>query len=631
MKGGFIGVDVFFVISGFLISTNIIQDLNNNSFSFSGFYSRRIKRIFPALILVLASSFVFGWFALLTDEFEQLGKHISGGAIFLSNFLLWQEAGYFDRSADVKPLLHLWSLGVEEQFYIIWPFLFWAAYKVRINLLSVSVIVASISLFLNMVESNHNLVADFYSPQTRFWELGSGSILAWIVIFKNQSLSAGGDGKFNKIYASSNVRSAASILGLVLLSYGFYEISVVSIFPGKWAIIPVLGAILIIYAGPEAWGNRVVLSNRILIWFGLISFPLYLWHWPLLSFAQIVEYKSPSSPVRLNALIISIVLAWLTYEIIEKNIRHRKSDLVVKILLTLMIFIGGLGFAAYVENGLPNRSAVKNIDLTQDVSNQLVGPLWGYSQNDACLTEYEYKDATKYGWWFCIKNSPTPPTMILLGNSYANQLYPGFSKNKNLSSHSILSIGTCDFGSDGSDVVDINSPCYKGRTEEQITYINKILTNARTMKFAVIDGLSDSPSVEYIERVRRRIDFIEKLGIKVIIFTPHLRPGFNPKLCFKTPFRSVAKDCSFSPAERANLFEKFQPLMKSILKSNPKTRFFEQNQIFCDDEKGVCSWLKSGMPLHRDEAHTSEFESILLQDYFTEWGKTNIPEMFSLR
>ena len=123
LKGGFIGVDIFFVISGFLISTIIFENLDKGTFSFSEFYSRRIKRIFPALLLVLIACYSFGWFALLADEHKQLGKHIAAGAGFVSNFVFWNESGYFDNAAETKPLLHLWTLGIEEQFYIIWPLL----------------------------------------------------------------------------------------------------------------------------------------------------------------------------------------------------------------------------------------------------------------------------------------------------------------------------------------------------------------------------------------------------------------------------------------------------------------------------------------------------------------------------
>jgi peptidoglycan/LPS O-acetylase OafA/YrhL len=181
LKGGFIGVDVFFVISGYLISTILYEDFSKGRFSFANFYSRRIKRIFPSLIIVLFSCFMFGWFVLTAEEYRQLGKHIAAGAGFISNFIFWNEAGYFDNSADTKPLLHLWSLGIEEQFYIIWPLLLWIAWKSKFSLLGLILLVGTASFILSILGVNRDLVATFYSPQTRFWELLSGSLLAWIV------------------------------------------------------------------------------------------------------------------------------------------------------------------------------------------------------------------------------------------------------------------------------------------------------------------------------------------------------------------------------------------------------------------------------------------------------------------
>lgn len=179
-KGGFIGVDVFFVISGYLITSIIFKDLEAGDFSFSDFYSRRIKRIFPALLVVLLTSFIFGWFALLADEFKQLGKHILAGASFLSNIVLWNESSYFDNSADTKPLLHLWSLGVEEQFYIFWPLIIYIAWKRKFSLIKTITLSIIVSFLLNIVTINQDAVAAFYLPQTRFWELWAGSLIALI-------------------------------------------------------------------------------------------------------------------------------------------------------------------------------------------------------------------------------------------------------------------------------------------------------------------------------------------------------------------------------------------------------------------------------------------------------------------
>lgn len=146
LNGGFIGVDIFFVISGFLISSIILENLNNDTFSFTTFYGRRVRRIFPALSIVLIASLAFGWFELLPGEYKQLGKHIAGGASFLSNFILWGESGYFD-NYETKPLLHLWSLGIEEQFYIIWPLFLFLMFKLRINLFAVIAVAALCSFF----------------------------------------------------------------------------------------------------------------------------------------------------------------------------------------------------------------------------------------------------------------------------------------------------------------------------------------------------------------------------------------------------------------------------------------------------------------------------------------------------
>jgi peptidoglycan/LPS O-acetylase OafA/YrhL len=150
LKGGFVGVDIFFVISGFLISIIIFSSLERDSFSFYDFYSRRIRRIFPSLLVVLISCYGFGWFALLADEYKQLGKHIAAGAGFGLNFILWSEGGYFDTPSETKPLLHLWSLGIEEQFYIVWPVLLWAAWKKKFNLFTISIVLFFISFGLNL-------------------------------------------------------------------------------------------------------------------------------------------------------------------------------------------------------------------------------------------------------------------------------------------------------------------------------------------------------------------------------------------------------------------------------------------------------------------------------------------------
>ena len=366
LAGGFIGVDIFFVISGFLISSIIVANLERNSFSFADFYGRRVRRIFPVLLLVLASCYAFGWFVLLGDEFKQLGKHIAGGAGFLSNFMLLGESGYFDNAAETKPLLHLWSLGVEEQFYILWPALLWFAGRRGLNLLSVTVLLGLASFGLNVAHVHGDPAATFYSPQTRFWQMLAGSALA-IVSLRQQSLLGAYKPRLDAwlgrlIYAApaapngAVLRDAQSLLGAALILAGLLQISRERAFPGWWAVLPTLGAALLIAAGGRAWFNRVVLSHRLLVWIGLISFPLYLWHWPLLTFLRLYERQTPAPALRAGAVAAAVLLAWLSFRLLEQPLRsgrhNRRKTLA---LVALMLLLAGVGYNTFRRDGLSFR------------------------------------------------------------------------------------------------------------------------------------------------------------------------------------------------------------------------------------------------------------------------------------
>ena len=352
IRAGVIGVDIFFVISGYLISSIIFENLRRETFSFTEFYIRRINRIFPALLLVMIASYAFGWISMLSDEFQQLGKHIAGGAGFVSNLLLWKESGYFDNSTETKPLLHLWSLGIEEQFYIFWPLLLWLAWKLKFNLLTLTLILASISFGLNIDNIHAKPVATFYLPLTRFWELLAGTFLAYINVYKLTSILII---RFDKKNANLLIH-LLSYVGFTLILTSMFFITKNTNFPGWWALLPVIGTVLIIAAGPKAQFNYYALSNSALVWIGVISFPLYLWHWPLMSFTRIVEGKELSNINRLTILILSIFLSWLTYELIENKIRKFfNKKLLSSLLIFLMLIVGYIGFNTYKRNGLPFR------------------------------------------------------------------------------------------------------------------------------------------------------------------------------------------------------------------------------------------------------------------------------------
>jgi len=334
-KGGFIGVDIFFVISGFLISTIIFGSLEGEGFSYRTFYARRIRRIFPALTAVLAATLAFGWYVLLSFEWEQLGKHVAAGAAFVSNFAFWSEAGYFDNAAETKPLLHLWSLAVEEQFYIVWPLLLGLAWRRRWKPLVLVGVVAALSFGINVFTVRSHPSAAFYLPASRFWELMLGGMLAYAAMHRPQWLARG--------------RDLQSVLGLLLIALALVLIRSDSAFPGGWALLPTLGAFFCIAAGPAALMNRKLLASRVLVWFGLISYPLYLWHWPLLVYARILEDGTPNRRIRALAVVASIALAWLTYRFVERPVRRSDHRGVLYALVIAMVALALLGLMANTQ------------------------------------------------------------------------------------------------------------------------------------------------------------------------------------------------------------------------------------------------------------------------------------------
>lgn len=334
LPGGFIGVDVFFVISGFLISSLIFNSLNAGAFRYAAFYSRRIKRIFPALLVVLIASLAAGWLFLFEDEWRQLGKHVFAGAAFVSNIILMRDGGYFQSS--LRPLLHLWSLGIEEQFYIVWPLMLVIAWKWRRATLPSLLLVLFVSFGLNLWLIPRRPVFVFYFPGTRFWELTLGALQAYLVMFSAKTPVV------RWMRSNPWMPSIVSAAGLSLLIASLVLISEEKAFPGAWALLPTLGASLMIAAGPQAWINRAVLSSRPMVFIGLISYPLYLWHWPVLFFTRLLSPASTAIPAAVAALGAAGVLAWLTYRLVERPLRHHRSSVAVPCLLAVSVGVIGL-------------------------------------------------------------------------------------------------------------------------------------------------------------------------------------------------------------------------------------------------------------------------------------------------
>ena len=410
IRGGFVGVDVFFVISGYLISTILLTGMERGSFRFSQFYIRRIRRIFPALIVVLLACMVAGWLVLFSFEYKALGKHVAGSAAFVSNFVLWNEAGYFDKAAETKPLLHIWSLGIEEQFYIVWPLLLYLTWRFRTGTLALLLLLLLGSFVLNVRAAGIDPTADFFSPLTRFWELMAGAVLAYLSLYpavlqwisrRPSPKAFSWLGAAGASYPTAN--DVKAICGLLLVVTAVLVIDGSKGYPGWWALLPVAGTYLMIAAGPNTWiGNRL-LATKMLVAVGLISYPLYLWHWPLLSFIRIVNGTAPSAAAATLAILLSFALAWLTYLLVEKPLRFGKSAPVkAAALLAVMAAIGLAGYVTYAKGGFAFRNP-------------------GAEDLVAAAQDYEHSEGLTLG-------NPDAPVTILVGDSTMGQYIPRVRK-----------------------------------------------------------------------------------------------------------------------------------------------------------------------------------------------------------
>ncbi len=650
MPGGFIGVDIFFVISGFLISTIIFENLEKNTFSFIGFYARRIRRIFPALLIVLIFSYAFGWISLFTDEYKQLGKHIAAGAGFVSNFVLWGESGYFDNSSDTKPLLHLWSLGIEEQFYIVWPFVLWLAWKKRLNLLTLGILVWLASFYLNIQGVKKDVVATFYSPQTRFWELFSGSVLAWCILhnkntFSNCALKM--DGFLSRIvyreHAEADGKTLSNITsfaGCLLLAYGFWRITKATSFPGWWGIVPVLGAVLIILAGSSAWINRTVLSNKIAVWFGLISFPLYLWHWPLLSFARIVESGTPARNIRIAAVVLSVALAWLTYKFVERPIRfgkHRKAKAFV--LVFLMLVVGYVGYNAYKRDGLKFREVVALNAAPPDFDGKYQGITW--------IEECGIADEFRNLFAGCSKDGRGNVRFALMGDSKAGVLHAGLERTSDEHGRWLFIGGHLDFLGSPLPILDaypdpdrqITSLAVEAIANNQDIDAVALVAAIR----AIVPGYSAfsadrkydgaylykfTPSQEVLnkvfEQVNRVVEVFVSAGKKVVLVVDN--PSLaDSKDCIKRVTSSTFVNrllggysndaCSVSLSEFYEQTKGYRELLAKVERNHTGVVFvFDPTEIYCDAAENVCEAFRYGRPMYGygNTDHVSDFAAGLV-------------------
>ncbi|HEX8444320.1 MAG TPA: acyltransferase family protein [Allosphingosinicella sp.] len=373
--GGFVGVDVFFVISGYLITGIIRQDIDRGSFSILNFYERRVRRIMPALMLVISASLGGGLILFLPYQLEALGWSAISAIAFTSNMWFWTQTGYFAGGGDLDPLLHTWSLAVEEQFYLFFPLGIAALVKLRRRVLPFVVAVFALSLVMAELLVHRMPSAAFYLLPTRAWELMVGAML---------SLGA------MPPLRREGFRDAAALAGLTLILGPVLLYGPQTVFPGLSALPPCLGAAMIIAAGKQG-GGRVtdLLGSRLPVGIGLISYSLYLWHWPIFVFSrQLGASPELSVGAALAGIILSVVLAWATWRYVEAPFRNRarlSRNSIFRIATSLAVLVGAA--AAGATTGVPARFEPRALGLLrgrEDVPPQVHTCIIDAGNDSAC-------------------------------------------------------------------------------------------------------------------------------------------------------------------------------------------------------------------------------------------------------
>jgi len=429
VPGGFAGVDVFFVISGFLITRIVLSDLAAGKFSLLDFYARRARRILPAMLLVVAFVWVVGWFRAAPTQFRDIGGTILGNSYFTVNFWLMRLAnigGYFGADSLAKPLLHLWSLSIEEQFYLVWSVLMVCLFWLRTKLVALAIAAMLVASFAaSVVLTPIDPVAAFYLPGTRGWALALGALIAYREVFLLHALP----------YPSRRVADLGAGLGVALIVFGYFWLNEAEPFPGWRVAIPVVGCGLVI-AHPGSWIGKAGLGNRVAAFFGLISYPLYLWHWPLFAYAHIWPGVIPTPAVMLALSIAAIALATLTYWFIEeptKPLFRRRPYALALILVALLTGTGVVGNITYFSKGFPDRFPPLVTRIFDYDVNGAQGPalMRCFYQNDpaARSTSEERERAKRYfeaGRCGEIAD-PSKPTILIIGDSHAASLFAGMT------------------------------------------------------------------------------------------------------------------------------------------------------------------------------------------------------------
>jgi peptidoglycan/LPS O-acetylase OafA/YrhL len=623
-SGGFVGVDVFFVISGYLITTIILDDLQSGTFSVVNFYERRARRILPALFFVMLVCIPFAWLWLLPVLMKDFSQSLVAVSVFASNIWFWRESGYFDTAAELKPLLHTWSLAVEEQFYVFFPLFLMLIWRLgRRWVVIVLAPVFAISLALAQWASIAEPTAAFYLLPTRGWELLIGAFAA---IY----LSRASRPQFGK-----GMTEALGGLGVLMIFASVFAYSAATPFPGLYALLPTVGTVLIILFASQQTAVGQFVGNAVFVGIGLISYSAYLWHQPLFAFLKHSGYGE-STTVYLVLIAVTFGLAYLTWRFIENPFRRKQTFGRATIFLLaalMMAFFIGFGALGHKTHGFSDRShMLKFADLAYDASKL------GYSSCNNALTQTEPKLNYCYG-------EGEPADALVIGDSHADDKLYGIAEAVKDFDWMLVGNTSCPPLMGLRFKSADNTEC-----NEILSRLFAYLDKQDALKVAVLSFSQAYPLEEYIAAddvqlrldpedtiaediadpalnkvdafyagLDRTVEFLVSRNVATVIILDIPELTYFPADCIKGKV-----ECSFSKAAVLERQKILRAKVAELQRSTPNVHVFDSLDVFCVDGSDTCSILKDGRILYRDSHHLGHYGSLVFGAVFAAWFKSNV-------
>ncbi|RLJ36203.1 peptidoglycan/LPS O-acetylase OafA/YrhL [Litoreibacter meonggei] len=587
--GGFVGVDIFFVISGYLITSIILADLARGQFSILTFYERRARRILPALFTVLICCLPFAWMWMLPSQLKDFGQGLVAVSVFASNILFYRQSGYFEPAAEENPLLHTWSLAVEEQYYVVFPILLvllWPLKARRVGLIIMGL--AAISLVLSDWASRVHPSGNFYLAPTRAWELLAGSLCAFAQSSYGQKTHEG-----------------LAILGTGLIGISIFAFDETTPFPSFYALLPVGGTALIILFAAQGTLVAKALSLRPVLGLGLISYSAYLWHQPLLAFARIKAIFEPHPWVIALLVLASFSLAYLSWRFVEAPFRKKPAPLldrrgVFTVSALALSALIGLGLAIHVKDGLPSRS----VALLQK---PLIDPARARDRSYALLRDTGQEETRLRD--FLAQGSGA--RVLILGDSHSKDIFNAFVLNQDAYPDAVflrrdLYVGCKVAARAISEDGNIYQTCpreFAARAPDIFARATHVILTGRWHKM-------ERP----LDIVSAYLSGLADMGKAVSVFSNTVEYAPEaPKL-----LRKVARDSGFSGAQTfpsnvsGQLFYNsvdpqiaaFNDSLKALVTTYPEVSYIEKSGFICDSGLEYCeSVTDRGDAIYYDYGH----------------------------